>query len=113
MIWFDISADDYLRAQTYSMESTLGFLTQAYSRDAIFLILGDHQPTQQVQRINSKALGHERHVPLHVIARAGEVHGRLRDLGFQAGLQLSNEATVIPMSTMKGLLLRVFHSEDS
>lgn len=96
----------YIRTVDYSLE-TLGDYISRYGGDALFLIIGDHQPAQIITGADAS-----RAVPLHVIARDRAIVDRFRSRGFGAGLQPSPTEAEIPMNQMRNLLMEALRSRD-
>ena len=72
--WYDLRAGEYLLAVTYSLRSVGQFLARQYPRAGTHVILGDHQATKAIHRVDSEALGHIRDVPMHVVTRDEALH---------------------------------------
>ncbi|MEO0438741.1 MAG: hypothetical protein AAF098_17735 [Pseudomonadota bacterium] len=109
-IWQNQSATNYASAIDYSLASVMQFLVREYSRQGVLLILGDHQASKAVHRVDSDALGHRFHVPLHMVTRDRELHEGLLALGFSAGLSPHENSDALPMSELKKFFLNLFHS---
>ncbi|OJF96227.1 sulfatase [Pararhizobium antarcticum] len=90
----------YIRTIDYSLE-TLGEYISRYGDNALFLIIGDHQPAAIVTGADAS-----RAVPMHVISRDSAVVDRFRLLGFDDGLTPTAANSEIPMSQMRDLLVQ-------
>ena len=110
-LWTNYDPDFYLKAVTYSLRSAAEFATRHYRREGVVIIMGDHQATRAVHRVDSKAMGHIRHVPMHVLTRDPELHRRLLGDGFVSGMTPSETAAVLPMERLKATMLRAFSAE--
>ncbi|KQR67829.1 hypothetical protein [Rhizobium sp. Leaf341] len=99
-VWADPAKiqDHYIRTVDYALE-TLGDYISRYGGDALFLIIGDHQPANIITGANAS-----RAVPLHVISRDQAVIDQFRQHGFGDGLAPSATGGEIPMSQMRDLL---------
>jgi hypothetical protein len=71
----------YVRAMAYEFRSLAGYLREQ-TDDLILVVIGDHQPPGAVSGRDAPW-----HVPVHVIGRGEHVLGRLREEGFQPGLE--------------------------
>lgn len=93
----------YVRAVDASLTWLAGYLEGPAPADAVFVVLGDHQPAARVSGPNAS-----RDVPVHVIGRPGPILEALRASGFQPGLTPSAE-TVGAMPQVRDALLRSLH----
>ena len=93
------------------MRSAADFATKHYRRDGVVIIMGDHQATRAVHRVDSKAMGHIRHVPMHVLTRDPILHQRLIEAGFEAGMHPVESTTALPMERLKAMLLTIFSAD--
>ncbi|MEM1141556.1 MAG: sulfatase-like hydrolase/transferase [Pseudomonadota bacterium] len=109
-IWQNQSATNYATAVDYSLASVMQFLARRYKRDGVLLILGDHQASKAVHRVDSEALGHRFHVPLHIVTRDRSLHEDLLEAGFSDGLEPDEKMEPIPMSALKAFFLNLFHN---
>jgi hypothetical protein len=71
----------YVRAMAYEFRSLAGYVREQ-TDDLILIVIGDHQPPGAVSGRNAPW-----HVPVHVIGRGEHVLRRLREEGFQPGLE--------------------------
>lgn len=90
----------YIRTVDYSLE-TIGSYIATYGGDALFLVIGDHQPASVVTGPAAS-----RAVPMHVISRDQTLLARFKAQGFADGLHPRPEGE-IPMSAVKDLLIEV------
>lgn len=91
----------YIRTVDYSLE-TLGDYISRYGKDALFIVLGDHQPAAIVTGADAS-----RAVPLHVISRDRALVERFRSHGFDGGLVPSSGQAELPMSQMRRVLTEI------
>jgi hypothetical protein len=108
VVWADPDKvrSHYIRTVDYALE-TLGDYISRYGDDALFLIIGDHQPASIVTGANAS-----RAVPLHVICRDQSIIDRFRSRGFDNGLQPTPANAEIPMSQMRNFLIEALRSQD-
>ncbi|WP_210259967.1 sulfatase-like hydrolase/transferase [Martelella sp. HB161492] len=103
-VWSD--PDDirrhYIATIDYSMQ-TIGDYISRYGDNAVFIILGDHQPAPLVTGDNAS-----RDVPVHVITRDAPLVDSFEKNGFTAGMVPASSAADIPMDAMRQLLIRLF-----
>jgi hypothetical protein len=71
---------NYLDAVEYQLRFLVDFILETASDDAIYVLVGDHQP----QQVSRRTDGFE--TPLHVISRDAGFVQSLRDYGFDDGL---------------------------
>ncbi len=93
---------DYLRMVEYTYRWLGGFLRQPEPREAVFVLLGDHQPTA-----NISGEGASWDVPVHIVSRDATLLQRFAEQGFQAGLDPPRQP-LGGMSELTGMLLRAF-----
>ncbi|PYE43090.1 phosphoglycerol transferase MdoB-like AlkP superfamily enzyme [Rhizobium sp. PP-F2F-G20b] len=108
VVWADPAKvrSHYIRTVDYSLE-TLGDYISQYGDNALFLIIGDHQPASIVTGADAS-----RAVPLHVICRDRAIIDRFRSRGFDDSLQPSSANIEIPMSQMRKFLIQTLSSRD-
>jgi hypothetical protein len=94
----------YVRAVDAALTWLAGYLEGPAPADAVFLVLGDHQPAAQVSGPNAT-----RDVPVHVLGRPGPLLEALRAAGFQAGLRPSAE-TLGSMPALRDVLIESLHT---
>lgn len=80
---FDTEAmrEAYARSIAYSLEVTFEWARRSLPRDALLIVLGDHQPVSLVTGRGGTAT-----VPVHVISGDPELLERLAGRGFEAGV---------------------------
>jgi phosphoglycerol transferase MdoB-like AlkP superfamily enzyme len=93
---------DYLRMVEYTYRWLGGFLRQREPREAVFVLLGDHQPTA-----NISGEGASWDVPVHIVSRDAALLQRFAEQGFHAGLDPPRQP-LGGMSDLTGMLLRAF-----
>jgi hypothetical protein len=96
----------YVRAMAYEFRSLAGYLREQ-TDDLILIVVGDHQPPGAVSGRNAPW-----HVPVHVIGRGEHVLRRLREKGFQPGLE-PRRPVVGGMYQLTPLLLDAFDETDA
>jgi hypothetical protein len=94
----------YVRAVDAALTWLAGYLEGPAPADAVFLVLGDHQPAAQVSGPSAT-----RDVPVHVIGVPGPLLEALRAAGFQAGLRPSAE-TFGTMPALRDVLIESLHT---
>lgn len=75
---------NYLRAVEYQLRFLTDFILNTGSQDAIYVLVGDHQP----QQVSRRADGFE--TPVHVISRDAGFVQWLQDYGFDDGLEAAS-----------------------
>ncbi len=94
----------YTGMMDYNYQWLAGYLAQARAREAIFIVLGDHQPAANVT-----GEGATWDVPIHIISTDTELLQRFVARGFKPGLEPS-EPRVGALFDFTQLLLEVFDS---
>jgi hypothetical protein len=78
--WFNMRPG-YIGMMNYNYQWFKGLLAQPKARDALYIVLGDHQPAANVT-----GEGATWDVPVHIISSQPELLQRFIDRGFQPGL---------------------------
>jgi hypothetical protein len=78
--WFNMRPS-YIGMMNYNYQWLKGLLAQPKERDALYIVLGDHQPAANVT-----GEGASWDVPVHIISAQPELLKRFVDRGFQLGL---------------------------
>lgn len=99
--WAGLGAS-YAESIAYSLEWLGGFLQSRAPKDALVIVVGDHQPAAVVT-----GPGATRSVPVHVIARDPAALRPFLDGGFRPGL-LPARPSLGPMRLLTVLILRGF-----
>ena len=92
----------YIATNDYSLE-TLGSYMAAYGDDAVFIILGDHQPAPLVTGPDAS-----RAVPVHVVSRDKSLVDSFLSSGFASGMIPASDQPELPMNDMRQLLIDKF-----
>lgn len=96
----------YLQAIAYDYATLAGYLRLRADRDAVLILLGDHQPAAVVS-----GEGAPWDVPVHVIASRPQILDRLRAHGFRSGLTPARPAFG-RMHTLLPVLLDAFSARQ-
>jgi hypothetical protein len=99
--WLDM-LPSYLRTVDYTYRWLGGWLRQPQSREAVYVLLGDHQPTANVS-----GEGAAWDVPVHVVARDAALLARFEAQGFVAGLE-PHRTPLGGMHDLTAMLLEAF-----
>ena len=89
-----------------SVELTLARVGEYLARhadDALFVVLGDHQPADVIAGWSATG-----HVPVHVVARDPRLLARLPMSHFSAGMRPADGMPALPMAGVRELLGRAF-----
>lgn len=92
----------YIETIDYSLQ-TLGSYVTRFSKDTVFVILGDHQPAAIITGPNAS-----RAVPIHVISADRDFIARFEAQGFNAGMVPGERAREWPMNEMRQVLIDLF-----
>jgi hypothetical protein len=93
---------DYLRMFDYAYRWLGAWLQRPEPREAIYVLLGDHQPAA-----NITGEGVSWDVPVHIVSRDAVLLQRFVDRGFHVGLEPPREP-LGPMHELTGVLLGAF-----
>lgn len=85
--------------------AAIGDYIARFGRDAVFILLGDHQPAAIVTGPQAS-----RDVPVHIVSADRALVARLAERGFDSGMLPDARAAGRPMSAMRDLLVEVFGS---
>jgi hypothetical protein len=99
--WLDMTPA-YLRLVEYTYRWIGGYLRLPPSRDTVYVLLGDHQPTANVS-----GEGASWDVPVHIISRDPQLLERFVAQGFAAGLE-PPRTPLGGMHELTAMLLRAF-----
>jgi hypothetical protein len=97
----------YIATIDYSLQTLSDYISH-FGDDAIFIILGDHQPAPIVTGPDAS-----RAVPVHIISRDTALVARFEKEGFVDGMLPSPDAPELPMDTMRNRLIRVFSGDGA
>lgn len=103
--WTDLGPP-YLRSIRYDLKVLAGYLRERAPRNALFLVLGDHQPLASVSGPRASWS-----VPVHVITRNTDLLNAFITAGFRAGLRPSGPP-LGGMHRLHWLLLAVLDSAN-
>ena len=92
----------YIATIDYSLE-TLGSYIAAFGDDAVFIILGDHQPAPLVTGPDAS-----RAVTVHVVSRDQALVDNFLPAGFAPGMIPASDQPELPMNDMRQLLIDKF-----
>jgi hypothetical protein len=105
VVWADHNRvrRQYIQTIDYALQ-TVGDYIARFGDDAVFIILGDHQPASLITGLNAP-----RSVPFHIISGDRRLVGRFRAEGFSMGMIPQASAQELGMDTMRDRLLRVLN----
>nr|WP_272213679.1 sulfatase-like hydrolase/transferase [Marinicella sp. W31]MDC2879635.1 alkaline phosphatase [Marinicella sp. W31] len=92
----------YIATIDYSLQ-TVGDYIARFGEDAVFIVLGDHQPAPLITGPDAS-----RAVPIHVISRDAGLVERFEAEGFTPGMIPAAEAPEPLMDTMRERVIRIF-----
>ncbi len=93
---------DYVKAICYDLRVLSRFITEKADSNAIFILIGDHQPPL----ITGRQDGFE--TPVHIISRKHEFTDAFLQYGFQRGLQVSEGDNPIRHEGFYSMFMREF-----
>ena len=108
-IWADreLMREYYITSIDYSLE-VLGQYLARHAGDALFVILGDHQPAAAVNGWDETA-----HVPVHIVADDPALLERLPSELWTRGMMPADDLPHQPMASMRETLARRFEAPPS
>jgi len=95
----------YIATIDYSLD-VLGDYIAGFGSDAVFVVLGDHQPAEIVTGPNAS-----RAVPIHIVSRDRQFVEAFMADGFAAGMSPSVDGAIPTMDRMRDILIRRFSGE--
>ncbi|MER0239506.1 sulfatase-like hydrolase/transferase [Fulvimarina sp. MAC8] len=98
--------DHFIRSIDYSLE-TIGSFIEEFGDDAVFIVLGDHQPARLLTGDDAP-----RDVPFHVISNDTEILARFDDLGLIESMIPDESTASIPMWNMRELMVRAMREKS-
>ena len=103
-----LTGDEYPRGYVtsieYALTSIVDFLTTLLDREALVVIVGDHQPRIPISEYEATFS-----VPIHVISQDPELVDGFADFGFVEGIQPNQSLPHPGMDEFLGMLLDVIH----
>ncbi|WP_244464837.1 sulfatase [Martelella endophytica] len=96
----------YIGTIDYALQ-TVGDYIAHFGEDAVFIVLGDHQPAPLITGPDAS-----RDVPVHVISRDADLVARFEAEGFTSGMIPATDAPERSMDAMRGELIRLFSGAD-
>lgn len=100
--WLDM-LPDYLRMIDYTYRWLGAYLSQPGQREAIYILVGDHQPTANVS-----GEGARWDVPVHIVSRDRTLLDRFVAQGFVPGLAPARHEPLGGLHDLTAMLLRAF-----
>ncbi|EHS53125.1 sulfatase [Rhizobium sp. PDO1-076] len=92
----------YIETIDYTLE-TLGDYIARFGRDAVFVVLGDHQPAPLITGTDDS-----RAVPIHIVSKDMALVERFISEGFDAGMRPSSQAAEPSMNLIRQRLISHF-----
>jgi hypothetical protein len=104
--WLDM-LPDYLRMTDYTFRWLGDWLRRPQPREAVYVFVGDHQPTGNISGENASW-----DVPVHIVTRDPQLVARFAAQGFVPGLQPPRQR-LGNMDELTGMLLEAFSAEPA
>jgi hypothetical protein len=92
---------NYLTAVTYQLEMLVDFILRHAEEDALFVLVGDHQPPRVSRRADSYA------TPVHIVSRDAAVIASLTGVGFVEDLAVDPATVELTHQGIYSLLVHV------
>jgi hypothetical protein len=99
--------ENYGLSIDYAMEA-LGSFVARFARDAVVVVVGDHQPAELVTGPDAS-----RDVPFHVLSSDVDVLRRLEDWGLAAGMVPASDGPSMPMDAFRERFVRAMSGEGN
>lgn len=96
-----VRRQDYFNSIAYDLNMLVQFILQNDDKDALYMLIGDHQPP----RVSRRADGFD--TPIHIISRNESLIAAFQDHGFTPGLWVNDK---IPTMKHEGLYSMVVRS---
>jgi hypothetical protein len=93
---------DFVRMVAYTYQWLGAYFHQPEPREAIYLLIGDHQPAANITGEDASW-----DVPVYIVARDGELLSRFIEQGFRPGLEPPRQA-LGPLHLLTGMMLQAF-----
>jgi hypothetical protein len=90
----------YIRSIEYELDVLFDFIRSTDAEDAIFVLIGDHQP----QRVARREDGFD--TPVHIISRDADLIAALDEFGFESGLLVAEPEPKLRHEGVYSLLMR-------
>jgi len=91
-----------VRMVDYTYQWLGAYFRQPEPREAIYVLVGDHQPPA-----NITGEGASWDVPVHIVSRDKKLLARFVEQGFQAGMETHRQA-LGDLHTLTGIMLKTF-----
>jgi hypothetical protein len=95
-----VRRQNYLNAVQYQLEMLTDFMQQHADEDAIFVLVGDHQPP----RVSRRADTYD--TPVHIISSDAKFIANLKPYGIEPGLAVADETAALRHEGLYSLLVR-------
>ncbi|THV21045.1 sulfatase-like hydrolase/transferase [Peteryoungia ipomoeae] len=92
----------YIGTIDYALQAVSSYIAN-YGSDAVFVILGDHQPARIITGPNAS-----RAVPVHIVSADADLIGSFKEKGLSPGMKPSLDAVEMPMNTVRQILIDTF-----
>ena len=99
--WLNM-APDYLRMVNYTYQWLGAYFRQPEPREAIYVLVGDHQPAA-----NITGEGASWDVPVHIVSRDSKLLARFIEQGFRPGMEPPRQA-IGALHALTGMMLESF-----
>ena len=99
--WLNM-APDYLRMVDYTYQWLGAYFRQPEPREAIYVLVGDHQPAASIT-----GEGASWDVPVHIVSRDSKLLGRFIEQGFRPGMEPPRQA-IGALHALTGMMLESF-----
>lgn len=97
--------DNYFQAISYELSFLTDFIQRSADEDAIFVLIGDHQPGYITRRSD----GYE--TPVHIISKDQSFLDRFSSFGFEPGLVVTNSQAAMRHEGFYSLFMRALVAE--
>ncbi len=105
LIEHSLRRENYLNAVAYELRTLVDFVRTEQDEDALFILIGDHQPP----RVSRRADGWG--TPVHFISRDQALLDSLADYGFTSGLVVESPEPTLRHEALYSLLVHVLVSQ--
>jgi hypothetical protein len=103
----EIRRQDYFAAVEYQLDFLADFMLVRKDEDALFLLVGDHQPPRVSRRADGFA------TPIHVVSRDADLVASFYEYGFVPGLWVNPAEPTIKHEGLYSMLVRILVANDN
>ncbi|MCB0126009.1 MAG: hypothetical protein KDE58_27320, partial [Caldilineaceae bacterium] len=101
-----VRRQDSFNAIAYDLNTLVQFILQNNDTDALYILIGDHQPP----RVSRRADGFD--TPIHIISRDAALIAAFQEYGFTPGLWINEKEPAMKHEGLYSMVVRALLSEE-